>query len=612
MIKDKPCIVQRDRTILLEVGHSGFEEAREQLARYADLVKSPPSFHTYRITPLSLWNAASSGWSAEQICGSIQSLSRWDVPTVLSEEITRLVSRYGQLSLLKHPEREQWLILRCEDEEIMKEISQQPSLIKAGLVILTGKEAEISSERRGMLKQELTRLGFPVMDYAGYQDGQFLRIHWRDETHEEKDSSRTGSSRENNVDETETEAEAEAETKRMNRNTTFRLRDYQQEAAEAFRDSGGRGGSGVLVLPCGAGKTIIGMAAMRELQCETLILTSNTTSVRQWIEELKEKTTLDSSEIGEYTGQRKEVRPVTVATYQILTHRQSKEDELHHMKLFNERSWGLIVYDEVHLLPAPVFRATADIQATRRLGLTATLVREDGREHDVFSLIGPKRYEMPWKSLEERGWIASVDCVEVRVPMPDKLKEQSRYAGTREQYRLASENPAKIDVVKRLLKRHSGAQTLIIGQYLNQLEAVSAELGVPLISGQMPQAQRNELYAAFRKGEQQILVVSKVANFAVDLPDASVAVEISGSFGSRQEEAQRLGRILRPKAEYNKAYFYALVSQDSREEVFALRRQLFLIEQGYRYRTVMEPYLGSEVSQGEGGEGPGKEAAGTT
>ncbi|MFC7681663.1 DNA repair helicase XPB [Paenibacillus sp. GCM10028914] len=592
MIKDKPCIVQRDRTILLEVDHPGFEEAREQLSRYADLVKSPPSFHTYRITPLSLWNAASSGWNAEQICGNLQSLSRWDVPAALIEEITRLVSRYGQLTLLKHSERDQWLILRSDDIELMNEIRNQQALSKTGLTFLTDTEAEISAERRGVLKQELTRLGYPVMDYAGYQDGQFLHIRWRGETEE------TG------------EAAREC---RMDNRSPFRLRDYQKEAAETFRDSGGKGGSGVLVLPCGAGKTIIGMAAMRELECETLILTSNTTSVRQWVAELRDKTTLQAHEIGEYTGQRKEVRPVTVATYQILTHRHRKEDELRHMKLFNERSWGLIIYDEVHLLPAPVFRATADIQATRRLGLTATLVREDGREHDVFSLIGPKRYEMPWKSLENKGWIASVDCVEVRVPMPDRLKEKCLYAGTREQYRLASENPAKIEVVKRLLRHHSDAQTLIIGQYLDQLELVSSELGAPLISGQMPQSQRNDLYEAFRKGEQRVLVVSKVANFAVDLPDASVAVEISGSFGSRQEEAQRLGRILRPKADDNRAYFYALVSQDSREEVFALRRQLFLIEQGYRYRTVTEPHILDASSQAnEDDIEPGKEASGTT
>lgn len=593
MTQDKPCIVQRDRTILLEVGHTGFEEAREQLSRYADLVKSPPSFHTYRITPLSLWNAASSGWTAKEICESLESISRWDVPAALSEEIQRLVMRYGQLSLIQHPDRELCLILRSEDEELMEEIHKQSSLSKIGLRFLTHTEAEISSDRRGMLKQELTRLGFPVMDYAGYQDGQFLRIRWHGEQDEAEDK--------NN------------EKSILGQKQPFRLRDYQQEAVEAFRDSGGQGGSGVLVLPCGAGKTIIGMAAMRELQCETLILTSNTTSVRQWMSELEDKTTLQANEIGEYTGQRKEVRPVTVATYQILTHRHSKEDELRHMKLFNERNWGLIIYDEVHLLPAPVFRATAEIQATRRLGLTATLIREDGREHDVFSLIGPKRYEMPWKSLEDKGWIASVDCVEVRVPMPEQLKEKCLYVGTREQYRLASENPAKIDVVKRLLQRHSGAQTLIIGQYLDQLERISTQLGVPLISGQMPQSQRNELYAAFRKREQQVLVVSKVANFAVDLPDASVAIEISGSFGSRQEEAQRLGRILRPKSGDNRAYFYALVSQDSREETFALRRQLFLIEQGYRYRTVTEPYLINDTLQAIDDDPElGKEAASTT
>ncbi|WP_082423295.1 DNA repair helicase XPB [Paenibacillus dakarensis] len=599
MIKDKPCIVQRDRTILLEVGHSGFEEAREQLSHYAELVKSPPVFHTYRITPLSLWNAASAGWSAEQICCSLKSLSRWDMPAAVIHEITSLLSRYGQLSLLRHPEREGMLILHSDTEALMKEIYKQLSLSKTGLTFLTNKEAEISSERRGMLKQELTRLGYPVMDYAGYQDGQFLQIRWRGEQDACNGQERIEHSKQGST---------------FNHSSAFQLRDYQLEAAEAFRDNGGKGGSGVLVLPCGAGKTIIGMAAMRQLQCETLILTSNTTSVRQWITELQDKMMLQATDIGEYTGQRKEVRPVTVATYQILTHRHRKEEELQHMKLFNERSWGLIIYDEVHLLPAPVFRATADIQATRRLGLTATLVREDGREHDVFSLIGPKRYEMPWKSLENKGWIASVDCMEMRVPMPDKLKEQCLYADTREQYRLASENPVKLDVVRRLLQQHAGAQTLIIGQYLDQLYQVSDELGIPLISGQMPQQQRNELYEAFRKGEEQVLVVSKVANFAVDLPDASVAIEISGSFGSRQEEAQRLGRILRPKHGENRAYFYVLVSQDSREEAFALRRQLFLIEQGYHYESVTVPYTDTAdrtLSCYKDGD-PGKEAAGTS
>lgn len=562
---NKPCIVQRDRTILLETAHADAEAAREQLAQYADLIKSPASFHTYRLTPLSLWNAASGGMTAEAICSSLQSLSRWDVPAALLEEIRQLVGRYGQLSLLRHPTLERALLLSGNEEALMQELTSHRSLREIGVRLISPKEAEVPSDRRGVLKQEMARLGYPVLDHAGYMDGQYLNILWRGE------KSGSGRLEDSNVG---------------SNDLRFELRDYQQKAAESFRDIGGEGGNGVLVLPCGAGKTVIGIAAMRELQCETLILTSNTTSVRQWIAELMQKTTLSVDEIGEYSGQRKQVRPVTVATYHILTHRQGKGEEQQLMKLFNERRWGLIIYDEVHLLPAPVFRATADIQATRRLGLTATLVREDGRESDVFSLIGPKRYEIPWKRLEAQGWIASVTCTEIKVPLPDQIREACEMAGKREQYRLAAENPAKLDVIRQLVDVHKDAQTLIIGQYLDQLHAISRELQAPLITGQMTQDQRNEWYNAFREGNVRVLVVSKVANFAVDLPDASVAIEVSGSYGSRQEEAQRLGRLLRPKSGENRAYFYALVTEDSREEIFAIRRQLFLIEQGYEYHAI--------------------------
>ncbi|MCM3256540.1 DEAD/DEAH box helicase [Paenibacillus lautus] len=563
-VHNKPCIVQRDRTILLETAHADAEAAREQLAQYADLIKSPASFHTYRLTPLSLWNAAAGGMSAEAICSSLQSLSRWDVPAALLEEVRQLVGRYGQLSLLPHPTLERALLLSSNEEALMQELTSHRSLREIGVRLISPKEAEVPSDRRGVLKQEMTRLGYPVLDHAGYMDGQYLNILWRGE--------KSGSWR-------------LEDSNGGSNDQRFVLRDYQQKAAESFRDIGGEGGNGVLVLPCGAGKTVIGIAAMRELQCETLILTSNTTSVRQWIAELMQKTTLSVDEIGEYSGQRKQVRPVTVATYHILTHRQGKGEE-QHMKLFNERRWGLIIYDEVHLLPAPVFRATADIQATRRLGLTATLVREDGRESDVFSLIGPKRYEMPWKRLEAQGWIASVTCTEIKVPLPDEIREACETANKREQYRLAAENPSKLDVIRQLVDVHKDAQTLIIGQYLDQLHAISRELQAPLITGQMTQDQRNEWYNAFREGNIRVLVVSKVANFAVDLPDASVAIEVSGSYGSRQEEAQRLGRLLRPKSGENRAYFYALVTEDSREEIFAIRRQLFLIEQGYEYHAI--------------------------
>ncbi|KOR88523.1 DNA repair helicase XPB [Paenibacillus solani] len=574
-MNNKPCIVQRDRTILLETAHADFETAREQLAQYADLIKSPSSFHTYRLTPLSLWNAAASGMSAAEICSSLQSLSRWDVPEALLGEILQLVERYGQLSLLPHPTQERLLLLRLKHAALMQEIA--PTLSSMGVRMVAEMEAEVPADRRGVIKQELTRLGYPVLDHAGYLDGQYLNILWRGETSVTENSEKPNGVPSN---------ESELYTDKHPSDQGIKLRDYQQKAADCFQDAGGMGGNGVLVLPCGAGKTMIGIAAMRDLQCETLILTSNTTSVRQWIEELLQKTTLSLEEVGEYSGQRKEVRPVTVATYQILTHRPGKGKEQEHMKLFNERPWGLIIYDEVHLLPAPVFRATADIQATRRLGLTATLVREDGREHDVFSLIGPKRYDMPWKRLEEQGWIATVACTEIKVPMQEETREASMSAGKREQYRLAAENPSKLQIVRQLVDLHKDAQTLIIGQYLDQLHLMAKELQAPLITGQMSQDRRNEWYRAFREGEVRVLVVSKVANFAVDLPDASVAIEVSGSYGSRQEEAQRLGRLLRPKQGANRAFFYALVSEDSREESFANRRQLFLIEQGYEYRVI--------------------------
>ncbi|MEC0243556.1 DEAD/DEAH box helicase [Paenibacillus dokdonensis] len=545
----KACIVQRDRTVLLECGHPGFEEAREKLSRFAELMKSPSAFHTYRITPLSLWNAAALGCTTEEIVADLTSLSRWGVPAGLLQEIRELVSRYGKLKLQKEEGNATMLLLSASDSLFLDGILEVPALAALGLSRISPSEVRLEADKRGCLKQELMHHGFPVLDLAGYHEGQALQLEW----------------------------------KHGSEGNGFALRSYQEEAVAAFEGVAGIGGSGVLVLPCGAGKTVIGIAALERQQCECLILTSNTTSVEQWIQELTGKTTLQSSDVGQYAGQKKEVKPVTVATYQILTHRRSKDHEFEHMKLFNERNWGLIIYDEVHLLPAPVFRATADIQATRRLGLTATLVREDGCEQDVFSLIGPKRYEMPWKELEAKGWIARVDCCEIRVPMEAALREQYLYAEGKEKFRLAAENPAKTHTVKELLNRHATAGILIIGQYLDQLHAIADAVEAPLISGKMPQQQRTALYASFKKGEIPVLVVSKVANFAVDLPDASVAIEISGSFGSRQEEAQRLGRLLRPKAGDNRAYFYTLVSENSKEEEFAVRRQMFLIEQGYEY-----------------------------
>ncbi|MCP3778182.1 DNA repair helicase XPB [Paenibacillus sp. MZ03-122A] len=600
MNPEHPCIVQRDFTVLLEMGLPGSERARSQLQIYAELVKSPSAFHTYHLTPLSLWNAAALGWSAEDIQNSLNSMSRWDIPRDLLKDIEQLVSRYGTLTLSREGTEEERtystdtigayraehepdggiktgkansytigdrLILGAETPALLDELLTKQELKQLGLLRVDEVSASVPPENRGLLKQELTRLGYPVVDTAGYLEGNQLSFTL-----------------------------GKGQTK-------LQLRDYQVKAADAFEGADGLGGSGVLVLPCGAGKTVIGMAVMNRFQCEVLILTSNTTSVRQWVEELKQKTDIPADSIGEYSGQKKEVRPITVATYQILTHRRTKDGDFEHMKLLSERKWGLIIYDEVHLLPAPVFRATADIQATRRLGLTATLVREDGCERDVFSLIGPKRYDMPWKELERQGWIAQVDCVELRLPMTAELLERSMRAEGRQQYRIAAENPVKLEAVRSLMQQHSGLPTLIIGQYLDQLRILAQELGVPLITGSMSQTERVRWFDAFRKGTIRTLLVSKVANFAVDLPDAAVAIEVSGSFGSRQEEAQRLGRILRPKSGENKAYFYALVTENSKETDFAARRQLFLIEQGYEYAvrrfSVTEAIGGRNAKSGD-------------
>lgn len=556
MEKTDACIVQRDFTVLLEVGHPGFDQARAQLGMYAELVKTPAAFHTYRITALSLWNAAALGWSADQVIESLESVSRWNVPAALIQDIQRIIHQYGKLQLKPQADHGRMRLV-SEDERLLDELSSMKTISAFRMERVDPHELILGGEQRGLLKRELTRLGYPVLDYAGYREGTSLPFEWQANTLGE------------GLD-------------------GFQLRPYQRDAVDAFEGSEGMGGSGLLVLPCGAGKTVIGMAVLERLQCECLILTSNTTSVRQWIQELQDKTTITNEQIGEYSGQKKQVKPVTVATYQILTHRKSKDADFTHIKLLSERQWGLIIYDEVHLLPAPVFRATADIQATRRLGLTATLVREDGCEQDVFSLIGPKLYDMPWKELEQQGWIANVQCQEIRIPFTPELRSNYLEAEVKHQFRLAAENPAKLAVIRRILDHHEGMPALVIGQYLDQLESIAREIEAPLISGTMSQQERVKWFAAFRRGEIKTIVVSKVANFAVDLPDAAVALEISGSFGSRQEEAQRLGRILRPKSGENKAYFYALVSEDSKEQEFALRRQMFLVEQGYEYKIVHE------------------------
>lgn len=546
-----PLIVQSDRTILLEAQHPLFAEVRQALSGFAELIKSPEYIHTYRITPLSLWNAAAGGLTAEQVTGVLSTYSKYGVPPSIVREIAETMGRYGLIRLEKDGDH---LLLTGDDVLLLAELTGYKAVSSLLEEQVNPAVWRVKPYARGLIKQELIRLGYPVQDVAGYTSGEACPVALREVT---------ASGR------------------------PFALRPYQQEAVDAFHAAGAAtGGSGVLVLPCGAGKTIIGLGAICQLQTATLILTTNTTSVRQWIAELIDKTDLDPSQIGEYTGERKEVKPITVATYQILTYRSKADDSYPHMRLFSEREWGLVIYDEVHLLPAPVFRVTSGIQATRRLGLTATLVREDGREEDVFTLIGPKKYEMPWKALEEQGWIAEARCQEIRLPFEANGREAYARASARQKFRIAAENPRKLQVVRHLLERHADDRVLIIGQYVGQLQQVAEALNLPLITGKVLEKEREALYRQFKRGEITRLAVSKVANFAVDLPDANVAIQISGTFGSRQEEAQRLGRILRPKERDNAAYFYTLVTRDTREQEFALHRQLYLVEQGYHYDVI--------------------------
>ena len=545
---ENPLIVQSDLTVLVEVNSPRYEAARDHLVRFAELEKSPEHIHTYRINPLSLWNAAAAGLKAEEIQDVLEQYSKYEIPQNVGVEIQEAITRYGKVRLDRAGAD---LILSSQDPLIITEICRHKIVAPYILERLDPKRVRIDPLYRGHLKQALTRIGFPVKDLAGYLSGAGLAFKCRSQTLS---------------------------------GHLFQIRDYQKEAADIFHAGGGpEGGSGTVVLPCGAGKTIVGMAAMERLQTLTLILTTNITASRQWITELLDKTDLTANQLGEYSGERKEIRPVTVATYNILTYRKKKGDPFPHFEIFNQGNWGLIIYDEVHLLPAPVFRFTAELQSRRRLGLTATLVREDGLETDVFSLIGPKRYDVPWRELEAKGWIATADCCEVRIPLPQELRLDYAVAGGRAKFRIASENHLKINLVRTLLRRHQGDQILVIGQYINQIEALARELKAPVIMGKTPTEERDVLYNQFRQGQQKILIVSKVANFAVDLPDANVAIQVSGTFGSRQEEAQRLGRILRPKTDGGLAHFYTLITRDTREQEFARNRQTFLTEQGYRY-----------------------------
>jgi len=539
-VNDGPLIVQSDKTLLLEIDHPKAADARRAIAPFAELERSPEHIHTYRLTNLGLWNARAAGHDAEQVIDTLLTHSRYAVPHSLLVDIAETMARYGRLRLEKNPVH--GLVLASNDRPVLEEVLRARKI--AGMIgeRVDADTVMVHASERGNLKQALLKLGWPAEDYAGYVDGEAHPISLTQDG--------------------------------------WTLRNYQSEAAESFW----HGGSGVVVLPCGAGKTIVGAAAMAHAQATTLILVTNTVSARQWKDELIKRTSLTEDEIGEYSGSTKEIRPVTIATYQVLT--TKRKGAYTHLELLDARDWGLVVYDEVHLLPAPIFRMTANLQARRRIGLTATLVREDGREGDVFSLIGPKRYDAPWKDIEAQGYIAPADCVEVRVTLPDAERLAYAVAEPEERYRLAACTHHKIDVVRRLVAQHPGQPTLVIAQYLDQIAEIAEALDAPVITGETPVKERQRLFDAFRSGEEELLVVSKVANFSVDLPGAEVAIQVSGSYGSRQEEAQRLGRLLRPKSEGKSAHFYTIVSRDTVDADFAQNRQRFLAEQGYAYRIV--------------------------
>ena len=611
-IGSKPMIVQGDGTILLEVENEFYAECRDWLSRFAELVKSPEYIHTYKITPLATWNAAASGLKSEKVLEILQRFSKYQLPQNIVADIQDWFFRYGKLKLEKIADKEKnngdnhqstnirnsssssasafysidrqhhpqvnLLLLTSSDDLLITEIYNNKSVNNYILRKLSSNTLLVDAMYRGRIKNALIKIGYPVEDLVGYVPGDPLPIRLRE--------------------------------KMASTNAAFSLRDYQNHASEAFYASGSeRGGSGVIVMPCGAGKTIVGIDIISKVCQETLIIGSSTVGVRQWISELVEKSHIDRNMIGEYTGDLKELKPITVTTYQCLTYSSTKarnnmkrqnnnsstcrtdsDDQrtYPHLEIFREKNWGLIIYDEVHLLPAPVFRITAEIQAKRRLGLTATLVREDGMEDDVFSLVGPKKFDSPWKELEDQGWIAEAACYEIRIGMDYDYRMKYATSPLRNKYRIAAENPRKFQLVKQLISEHEGGEDsiLVIGDYIDQLMQISSFTNAPIITGKTRNSERERLYSLFRRSEIKLLVVSKVANYAIDLPDANVAIQVSGTFGSRQEEAQRLGRILRPKKPNKQAYFYTVVSKDTVDQEYASKRQLFLTERGYKYTIV--------------------------
>lgn len=548
-VPENALIIQSDRSVLLEVHSPRASAAREAIAPFAELIKSPEHIHTYQISSLSIWNARAAGIPVADMITALRENAKYPMPLAVAQDIETLGSRYGLTVIERERDR---LLLKMADLPLAELLSRNEGVAKLLGERRSDLMFEVDAADRGVLKQALLGAGYPAEDLAGYVEGDALKIQLCP-------LSKSGQ--------------------------PFSLRDYQKEAAEVFYQSGSvKGGSGVIVLPCGAGKTMVGLAAITAVQENTLVLTSSLTSVRQWKRELLDKTTLPEAEIAEYSGSSKQTGAVTLATYQILSYRSSKNGEFAHFQLFSARSWGLIIYDEVHLLPAPIFRITAELQARRRLGLTATLIREDGLEGDVFALIGPKRYDVPWRELEGQGFIAAAECTEIRVPQDADRQMEYALASKRQQFRIAAENPRKYEVVQSLLQQEAGHRILIIGEYLDQLKQITEITGLPVVTGKTRQPERDRLYEQFRSGTITGLILSRVGNFALDLPDADVLIQVSGKYGSRQEEAQRLGRVLRPKADGHSAHFYTLVSLRTCEEEFARHRQLFLAEQGYSYR----------------------------
>lgn len=545
-----PLIIQSDSTILLEVNNSKFQEARELLSGFAHLEKSPEHIHTYSITPLSLWNAKTIGLTAEAIISSLEKYTKYPIPQNVIAEIIEISGRFGKIELIKAEDKK--LKLTAADKDLLSQLVRNPSV--RDYVENKNGEYFVEAKFRGVLKQKFIDLNYPINDIAGFADGENYNIQML-EVGKDK--------------------------------LPFVLRNYQKSAVDAFiGDNNLRGGSGVVVLPCGAGKTVVGIKTMTTISKKTLILVTNITAAHQWKREILNRTNLTESEIGEYSGEKKEIKPITIATYQILTYRKDKEGDFEHFGIFNSQDWGLIIYDEVHLLPAPVFKFTAEIQARRRLGLTATLIREDNLQTDVFALIGPKKFDTPWKDLEKAGWIAAAKCIEIRVELDEFSKNGYLSLSKREQIRVAYENKNKIAVVADLLEKHKGEKVLILGQYIEQIDELGKKFNAPVIKGNTKNTERDKLYEDFRNGSLNVLVLSRVGNMAVDLPDANVAIQVSGMFGSRQEEAQRLGRILRPKQNNQQATFYSIVTRDTAELEFAMKRQIFLAEQGYPYEII--------------------------